>query len=85
MVKVKVKLVPVLLTESLAMKAYRRSGSIAPRILDLGTRWRRVASYTPRLLYPQGKSPWYPFDRWVGGTWSRSGYGGKEKNSCVCA
>jgi hypothetical protein len=26
-------------------------------ILDLGTRWRRVVSFTPRLLQPPGKSP----------------------------
>jgi hypothetical protein len=42
------------------------SGSIAPRILDLGTRWRWVVSFTLQPLYPQGKGPWYPFDRrWV--------------------
>jgi hypothetical protein len=33
------------------------SGGIDPRILDLGTRWRWVVSFTPRPLYPQGKSP----------------------------
>jgi hypothetical protein len=25
-----------------------------------------VVSFTPRPLYPQRKSPWYPFDRRVG-------------------
>jgi hypothetical protein len=40
-VKVKVKLsLCFFLTEHHAMKAYWVSGSIAPRILDLGTRWR---------------------------------------------
>jgi hypothetical protein len=29
------------------MKAYWGSGGIAPRILDLGTRWRWVVSFTP--------------------------------------
>jgi hypothetical protein len=48
-------------------KAYWESGGIDPRILDLGTRWRWVASFTPRSLYPQGKSPWYPLDRGLGG------------------
>jgi hypothetical protein len=39
--KGEVKAVPVLLlTEHHAMKAYLWSGIIAPRILDLGTRWR---------------------------------------------
>jgi len=26
-----------------------------------------VVSFTPRMLYPQGKSPPYPLDRWLGG------------------
>jgi hypothetical protein len=30
---------------------------------------------------PQGKSPWYPLDRRLGGPQSRSGRGGEEKNS----
>jgi hypothetical protein len=30
---------------------------------------------------PQGKSPWYPLDRRLGGLQSRSGHGGEEKNS----
>jgi hypothetical protein len=46
---------------------------------DLGTRWRWVVSYIPRQLYPQGKSPWYPLDRGLGGPQSRSGHGGEEK------
>jgi hypothetical protein len=38
-VKVKVQL-SLYLTKHHAMKTYWRSGGIAPRILDLGTRWR---------------------------------------------
>jgi hypothetical protein len=34
-----------------------------------------VVSFTSRPLYPQGKSPWYPLDRRLGGR------GGEEKNS----
>jgi hypothetical protein len=64
-----------------AMKAFWGIGNIAPRILDLGTRCRWVVSFTPRLLYFQGKSPWYPLDMRLGGTQSRSGRGGEEKNS----
>jgi len=45
------------------MKTYSGSGGIVPRILDLGTRWRWVASFTPRPLYPQGKIRWYPLER----------------------
>jgi hypothetical protein len=48
---------------------------------DLGTRWRWVVSFAPRPLNPQGKSPWYPLDRRLGGPQSRSGRGGEEKNS----
>jgi hypothetical protein len=33
------------------------------------------------LIHPQGKSPWYPLDRRLSGPQSRSGRGGKEKNS----
>jgi hypothetical protein len=49
------------------MKAYWESGGIGSRILDFGTRWRRVISFTPRPLYTQRKSPWYPLDRRLGG------------------
>jgi hypothetical protein len=61
------------------MKKYLGSGGIAPSILDLGTRWSWVVSFTPRPLYLQGKSPRYPLDRRLGGTQSRSGRGGEEK------
>jgi len=44
------------------MEAY--SGvEVDPCILDLGTRWRWVVSFTIWPLYPQGRSPWYPLDR----------------------
>jgi hypothetical protein len=39
-----------------------------------------VVSFTPRTLYPQGKSTWYPLDRRLGALQSRSGRGGEEKN-----
>jgi hypothetical protein len=34
----------------------------------------------PQPLYPQGKSPWYPLDRRLGGPQSWSGRGAEEKN-----
>jgi hypothetical protein len=37
---------------------------MAPLILDLGTRWRWVVSFTPRPLYRQGKTPG---THWIGG------------------
>jgi hypothetical protein len=64
-----------------AMVTYLGSGGIAPRILNLGIRWRRVVSFIPRPLYPQGKISRYPLDRRLGGPQSRSGHGGEETNS----
>jgi hypothetical protein len=76
-IQVKTKAVPVL-----ARVGVLGSGGIAQCILDLGTRWRWVVSFTPRPLYPQGKSPWYPLDRRVGGVpQNRSGRSGEEKHS----
>jgi hypothetical protein len=40
-----------------------------------------MVSFTPRPLYYQGKNPWYPLDRKLGGPQTRSGGGGEEKNS----
>jgi hypothetical protein len=60
------------LTKHHFMKKYLGSGGVAPRILELGTRWRWVVSFTPQPLYPQGKNPWYPLYRRLGGLQSRS-------------
>jgi hypothetical protein len=73
--------VKVKVTEHNAMKTHLGIGAIGPRILDFGTRWRLVVSFTPRPLYLQGKRPRYPLDRRLGGIQSRSGHGGEEKNS----
>jgi hypothetical protein len=35
----------------------------------------------PWLVYSQGKSPWYPLERRLGGPQSWSGLNGEEKNS----
>jgi hypothetical protein len=92
MIKVKVKL-SLCLTIYHGMKTYPvlnwaprlehvlGSGIVAPRILNLGTRWRCVVRFTTRPLYPRGKSPRYTLDRSLGGLQSRSGRGGEEKNS----
>jgi hypothetical protein len=79
-IKLKVKL-PLCLTEHHAMNAYWGSGSIDPYILDLGTRWRWVVSFTCRPLYPQGKSLWYPLNRRLVAPQRPSGHGGEEKYS----
>jgi hypothetical protein len=40
-------------------------------VLDLGISWRWVVSFTPRPLYPLGKSPCYTIDRRLGEPQSR--------------
>jgi hypothetical protein len=65
-VNVKVNL-SVCLTNHRAVRTYWRSGGIAPFILDLGTRWMWVVSFTLRPPYSQGKIPHYPLDRKLGG------------------
>jgi hypothetical protein len=50
------------------------------KILDLGTRWKWVVSFTPRPLHPWGKSPNYPLERRLGVPQSRSGRCGVKKN-----
>jgi len=42
----------------------RERGGIAPRILNLGTRWKWEVSFTPRPLYPRGRGP---ITHWIGG------------------
>jgi hypothetical protein len=59
------------------MKAYWGSGGIAPSILDRDTVWRWVVSFMPQPLYRQGKSPWDPLDRRLGGPQSWSGSSSK--------
>jgi len=61
------------------MKAYFRSGSIAPHILDLGTRWRSASR--PVRFTPSETAPRTPSYRMLGGRQSRSGHCGEEKNS----
>jgi hypothetical protein len=45
------------------METYWRSRGIAPRILDLSTRWEWMVSFTPRPLYSHGKAP---STHWIG-------------------
>jgi hypothetical protein len=49
------------------MKMFWGSGSRAPCILNHGSRWKWVVSFTSQLLYPWGKSPLFPLDRRLGG------------------
>jgi hypothetical protein len=50
-------------------------------ILNLGTRWMRVATFTPLPFKPQGNGPRYPMDRRLGGPQSRTGRCDDEKNA----
>jgi len=56
-------------------------GGLAPRIRNIGTRWRWMVSFPFRQHYPQGKIPQYALDRRLGGPQSRSEWGGKQKIS----
>jgi hypothetical protein len=79
----KVKLSLCFLTEHHAM-AYWGNGGIAPRILDLGTRWRRGQLHTPVALPPR-KEP--PGTHWiVGWVGPRAGLDlvMKRKIPCPC-
>jgi hypothetical protein len=58
----------MLLTEYQAMKVYGGSGRIAPRILDLGTRWRCVVSFMTRERAPDTigyEAGWAPEQVWT--------------------
>jgi hypothetical protein len=57
--------------------AWRHMGKwrYSSTILDLGTRWRWVFSFTPLPLYPWGKSPG---THWIGG-W----VGPRREKSCI--
>jgi hypothetical protein len=75
--RVKGKVVPVL---NYAMKASGVCVCIDQRIIDLGTSWRWVVSFTPQPLYPRGRNCRYPLDRRLGGPQNRSRRRGEEKN-----
>jgi len=56
------------------------SEEIFPLVLNLGTRRRRVASFTPWSRYPGGKNSRHPWNRRLGGHQRRSERFGEEKN-----
>jgi hypothetical protein len=51
------------ITEHQDIKAYWGMEVYLHAFFDLGCRWKYVDSFTPRPLYPQGKSPFYQLDR----------------------
>jgi hypothetical protein len=61
-VKVKVKL-SLCLTKHHAMKTHWGSGGIAPRILDLGTRWDEWSDSRPGRFTPRERAP---STHWIG-------------------
>jgi hypothetical protein len=77
--KAKSKVVPVLNWLSITHWRRVRKCRYSSIILDLGSRWRWVISFTPWPLYPQGKSPRYPLDRWLARPQNRCGRCGVEK------
>jgi hypothetical protein len=52
-----------------AMKAY---GGVDVHIHIFLTSALGVVSFMPRPIYPRGKYPPYPLDRWLGGSQRRS-------------
>jgi hypothetical protein len=54
---------------------------MAPRILNLGTRWGKLSVLRPGRFTPRGKSLQYPLDKRLDGPQSRSGGSGEEKIS----
>jgi hypothetical protein len=64
--KLEIKL-SLCLTKDHAMTTYWRVEVITPRIIDFGTTWKWVFSFTRRPLYTQGKSSRYSLDRRLGG------------------
>jgi hypothetical protein len=77
--RVRAKLSLCLTNYTLRHEGVWRTWCIDPHSLDLGISWRWVVSFTPRPLYPRGKSPRYPSDRRSDGPQSRSGRCGEEK------
>jgi hypothetical protein len=57
------------------MKTY-----LGVEVLDLGTRWRSVVTFTSRLLQPRGKRIRYPLDKRLFEPQCRSGNCGEETN-----
>jgi hypothetical protein len=79
-IKVKEKM-SLYLTKHHTMKTYWGSGGIAQRILNVGTRWRWVVSFTPwPPLCPWGKEPPIPISRRLGGLQIQSGHSELQKN-----
>jgi hypothetical protein len=70
---VRVKLSHRLINEVARHEDVWWSGVTGPRILNLGTWWRLVASFTNRLCYPRKRSPQYSLDRRLGRPQNQSG------------
>jgi len=62
------------------MKTYGNGGT-SPHILNLGTRWKSMVSFTPRTLYPQGKTPGTDWIGWVGPRAGRKGWRREEMSA----
>jgi hypothetical protein len=75
----KAKLSLCLINWTLRQEGIWGSGCIDPLFLDFGTSWRWLINFTPRPLYPWGKSLQYPFDRRLVGPQNRSRLLGEEK------
>jgi hypothetical protein len=52
-------------------------------IINLGTTWKWIISFTPRPVYPREKSEWYPLKRKLRGLRNQSGHFA-ERKSVAC-
>jgi hypothetical protein len=62
------------------MKIYRESGGIAPLILNLDARLRRVINMKPRPFYRRRRGRRYPLDGRMDRLQNQSGYFGEKIN-----
>jgi hypothetical protein len=76
----KVKLSLCLINQAPRHENVWGNGGIAPPFPTSALDGGEWPSFTPRPLYPRGKSPRYPLDRRLGGPQSRSGCCGVERN-----
>jgi hypothetical protein len=63
-----------------AMKMCGKSEVLSPRILNPGTRWRRVVSFKSRSLFHLRKGPWCSWNTSLGGYQSESRQFEEEKH-----
>jgi hypothetical protein len=57
---------------------------ITPNLLNLGIRWRWVATFKPRVVYVEKTDPGHHFDKRLGRPRSQCGHSEDGRDSCPC-